>query len=99
MGIQVGPMGTMVGATGVVFKAGTTPSSGIPGRAGGTITGVTIAEAAFVLSGTTTATTTAVSPGTFVGFNLSSQPVSGSAMTLYALIWGMWICIWEDCSS
>lgn len=36
-------------------------------------------------------------PSTFTGLNLSSQPVAGSTDTLFLLLWGAWVCIWEDC--
>jgi hypothetical protein len=36
---------------------------------------------------------------TYVGWNLSSQPVAGTTLIISRLMWGMWVTIWEDCPS
>jgi hypothetical protein len=39
------------------------------------------------------------SSANFDGYNLSSSPVSAQAITIYMMLWSVWICIWEDCPS
>ena len=57
-----------------------------------------VTEYALLFSSGTLMTLTQTSV-VFQGFNLSSQPVAANAFTIYLLLWGVWICIWEDCTS
>src|SRR4029077_13731214 len=96
-GVVWEPGGPFIAPPGTLFKAGVTGSSGIPAYSSGALTGKDVAEAIIVLSSSDPylAGFTATSK-TFVGFNLSSQAVAANTNTLYALFWGLWICIWED---
>lgn len=96
-GTYLTPAGTFGLGDGDNWRIGTTPSAGIPAR---TPTGgpgsADITETFLTATGPTSATV-ATGTHTFVGFNLSQQPVAGQALTLYRWISGLWVCVWEDC--
>lgn len=92
------PGGTFGYREGDGWRLGTTPSAGIPARGSGGLGSADITETFISRSGAGSATLT-VGSNTFEGFNLSSKAVAGNALTVYGWIWGLWLCVWEDCTS
>lgn len=98
-GVVWAPFGPQILQPGTQFRIGQTDSGGIPARNGNTL-GYSdgVSEVYVTLNGPGNATIH-TNDLAFEGFNLSSSAIAGNAYTIYALIWNIWICIWEDCSS
>ena len=90
------PAGPFIAQPGVPIRIGMTPSGGIPAASGSTFTAVNVADCSIVLNSTYRATLQTWDT-TFPGFNLSQQPAAGDTLTLYELLWGIWVCTWEEC--
>jgi len=90
------PGGPFIAPPGVILRGGVTGSGGIPAYSAGTLTGADVTEATISLTSITSATW-ATTATVFTGFNLSSNAVAANTNTLYALLWNIWICVWEDC--
>jgi hypothetical protein len=94
------PAGPLFSHRGVGIRLGYTPSGGIPARDTNGVHGVDVTEAFLVGSAEDPYLATIQqgdSSETFAGFNLSSQDVGPQALTIYELLWGLWVCTWEDC--
>ena len=97
-GVVWTPAGPFFRDAGQQFRTGVTPEDGIPAFDGTTLYSATITDASISLNATDPTTATwATTSSTFDGFNLSSQPVSGNANTIYMYLWNAWVCVWEDC--
>lgn len=105
------PAGPLLGREGTLIRLGMTGSQqsggqavGIPAKDSNGIYGADVTDASLIVSAWDSST----SPPTytaqlqtwstrFQGFNLSSQPVAANTLTIYELLWGLWVCTWEDC--
>src|SRR5208337_4859545 len=95
-GVQLGPMGPQLVPNGTTVRFGMTGSGGIPARGGGSMTSGEVEEYSLNFSSDTTISF-ADSGVAFDGYNLSSQAVAANTFTIFFLLWGFWVCIWEDC--
>jgi hypothetical protein len=101
------PFGPQFAQPGTPFRVGITGSDGIPASSGAGGSGpITLGYSSDVQDcwiqvdqpGQATLMISD-SSANFDGYNLSSSPVSGQAITIYLLLWNVWVCIWEDCQS
>lgn len=93
------PSGPVQRGQGTVLRIGMTSPAGIPASSAQTYFAADVTDCYLLVDTTGYKATLSVDTTTFPGFNLSSQPVAGNTLTLYELLWGLWVCTWEDCPS
>jgi hypothetical protein len=82
---------------GAVFMPGQTGDDGIPAFDGTNLTGSTVTQAVLSFVDPNTLTW-GLTDNTFIGFNLSTQDVQPNVNTIFVMLMGFWVCVWEDCT-
>jgi hypothetical protein len=94
------PAGPMGGQEGKIIRLGMTGPDGIPALVGSQMTGAYVTDVSLIVSAQDPLSGTVQTwEDTYVGWNLSSQPVAGSTLIISLFTQAMWLTIWEDCPS
>jgi hypothetical protein len=92
------PAGPLIWQPGISFRLGQTGSGGIPAASGSQLTGAEVSSCSLTVDPQNPLSAQIQTwSDQFIAWNLSSQPVAGQTLTLYQLLWGMWVCVWENC--
>jgi hypothetical protein len=96
------PAGAFDYQPGILIRIGYTGSDGIAAANGGDdgLVGSDVTDASLIVNDRNPyAATIQTWESTYIGFNLSSQPVAGNTLIISEWLWGVWVTIWEDCPS
>jgi hypothetical protein len=92
------PAGPLLARDGSILRLGVTGAGGVDARDGDAFSGADVSDASLSFTSATQLRLQTWST-TFTGFNLSSGAIAGNALTIWALLLGAWVCIWEDCQT